>query len=335
LKALFPHVASMLASEGIVSPEQALKHDGYSGARITAIEQGGARYVLKRIRYADDWLMQVVGDAECREALFAASPLVDRLPHLVRTPTLTVARDGDGWAILMRDISPLLLSAQGVVQPPTTEVVLDALVAMHAVFWDDPLADAGFDVPGAREHLRFLGPDTGRKLLDEGRDFGLLRGWERFDALAPAPMSALVRRLFADPSPLLDALGRMPQTLLHGDAKLANMGIDGTTVWMFDWSFVRRAPVCAEVAWFLAVNSSRLPWSLDETIERYRARLAHALGPERWAATDWPSQRAAMFVVGLMLYGWGKALDADAGRPEELRWWCTGGDVAMRHFGWW
>ena len=38
-------------------------------------------------------------------------------------------------------------------------------------------------------------------------------------------MGDLVYRLLEDPRPLCAALGRYPQTLLHGDSKLANIGL--------------------------------------------------------------------------------------------------------------
>jgi hypothetical protein len=33
------------------------------------------------------------------------------------------------------------------------------------------------------------------------------------------------------------------------------------------------------------------------------------------------------------MYGWGKALDAEAGRPDELRWWCEGAIAGARVLG--
>lgn len=331
--ALAPDVPSLLASHGITGTDVPFASNGYSGARITAIEHEGARYLLKRVRLADDWIMQVVGDTACREARFAVSPLVARLPQRVRTPTLGAARDGDGFALLMRDIAPLLLPDDGPIPARTADIVLTALAEMHAAFWDDA-TDAGFDLSLTPGRITMTGPPVGAMLLDRGIDIGFARGWQRFDALAPSSVARVIRRLLEDPAPLLDLLARLPRTLLHGDAKFGNMGVDGDVLWLFDWAIVLRAPVAFELAWVLAVNSSRLPWSLDETIERYRAHLERALGATRFSDADWPAQQAATMLVGLMLYGWGKALDADAGRPQELAWWCEGAADALRRFGW-
>jgi hypothetical protein len=54
----------------------------------------------------------------------------------------------------------------------------------------------------------------------------------------------------------------------------------------------------------------------------------------RFGDAQWPVQAHALAVSGLLLYGWGKALDAEAGRPDELRWWCERAAEAARAFGW-
>src|SRR5581483_4817941 len=104
----------------------------------------------------------------------------------------------------------------------------------------------------------------------------------------------------------------------HGDFKFANVGLDAEAVWLIDWAVSMYAPVAVEIAWFLSVNSSRLPCTLDETIERYRAALAARLGTQRFAQAQWGVQRGVVAIWGLLVYGWGKALDAEAGRADEL-----------------
>ncbi|MDP9236523.1 MAG: phosphotransferase [Chloroflexota bacterium] len=322
MRDLYPDVASMLVAQGITASEIDFPNDGYSGARLTSVEQGGQRYVLKRMRYADDWMMRWVGDTTCRDAQFAASPLAERLPDAVRTPALAAAHDGDGWAILSRDITPIMLPKDGVVDDCMLDTVLRAAATMHAYFWEDPLADADFPLLGQREHLTIVSPASGAILVDEGKDFGVARGWELFRDRAPRAAADLAFALFADMTPLLRALDRLPHTLIHGDLKFGNAGVESERLWLIDWANVSRAPAGLEIAWFLAVNSSRLPCSLDEVLARYGRMLAEALGAPTFGAASWERQRAALAVCGLLLYGWGKALDAEDGRPDELAWWC-------------
>ena len=56
------------------------------------------------------------------------------------------------------------------------------------------------------------------------------------------------------------ALSRRPATLIHGDLKLANVGIGPTaTVELVDWQMVMVAPVAVELGWFLVSNVTSLP----------------------------------------------------------------------------
>ncbi len=332
---MLPDADSLLRAHGIDAPESPLAHNGFSGARLSSIVQAGERYVLKRMRYADDWIMRVTNDVACREAQFAASSLPERLPPGLTVPTLGAARDGDGYALLMRDVSHALLPESGIVSSATMDAVLQRLAEMHAAFWDDPLSDAPVDWLDANLRSMMLSPSTGHMLVEEGNDFGMARGWEMFERFATPDAARTTRALFEDAAPLNALLASLPRTLIHGDAKLANMApeADGT-LWLLDWALVSHAPVAFELAWFLTVNSSRLPWPLDGTIERYAGHLERALGRERFVLADWPRQQAAIALSGLLLGGWMKALDHEAGRPDELAWWCERATTATRGLGW-
>ena len=330
---LFPDVASLLAAHGIAGEEAPMITGGFSGARHSSLAQAGQRYVLKRLRYDDDWLMRLTHDTGCREAAFAASAIAMRLPAGVATPSLGASYDGDGRAILMRDIADLLLPDAVVVPARTMGMILAQIAEMHAAFWDDPMDAACVPWCGVADRLTLLSRKTGEMLAREGRDFGIERGWDAFDRLAPPPISDLVRALHADMTPLLRILDAFPNTLLHGDLKVGNFGVDDETLWMFDWSSVMVGCAAVDLALLLTMNSSVLPWGLDETIERYAAHLERALGAERFAVARWPAQRDVMMLSGLVYYGWGKALDAAAGRADELRWWCEGAASAAGRFG--
>jgi len=331
---MYPDVASLLRANGISAAESPLGvTGGFSGSSLTSLEQGGERYILKRMRSAGDWIMRVTSDTSCREAQLAASPLLERLPERVRVPSLGASRDGDGWLLLMRDISPLMLPDDGIVEPRVLQVILRAAAELHARFWDDPLTDARPWLTGTRERLLLLSPATGAALAADGVEFGIVGGWQAFERRTPRDAARLAARLFADITPLLDVLDSLPATLVHGDLKFGNAGIDGDVLWLIDWALAVRAPVAVEIAWFLGVNSSRLPWPLDDTINSYALMLDAVLGAARFESAAWERQRAAIFVCGLLMYGWGKALDAEAGRPDELRWWCEGAIAGARTLG--
>lgn len=218
------------------------------------------------------------------------------------------------------------------------DLFLAALAALHAAFWDDApsLDGAGVSWCGVLERLTLLSPARGDRLLAEGRDFGLTAGWQAFDRHAPAAARELVHALFRDPSPLAREAASLPQTLAHGDPKLANAAIDVASgvVWLFDWALVSRAPAALDLSWFPAVNTPQLPWPPDTALDRYAAHLRTALGDDGFAAAAWPRQRALAAVGTLLTMAWAKSLDHEAGRPHELAWVCEAGIAGARLLGW-
>ena len=94
-----------------------------------------------------------------------------------------------------------------------------------------------------------------------------------------------------------------------------------------DWQMVLRAPVAVELGWFLVANSSALALPPDAVLERYFAAAA-AFDPR--ALGDIEAQRDLTWIVGLLLRGWRKGLDADASHrlasgvaaTDDLAWWC-------------
>src|SRR6476661_7811832 len=83
-----------------------------------------------------------------------------------------------------------------------------------------------------------------------------------------------------------------------------------------------------ELGWFLVCNVAGLPLEPDATLERYRL-VANLPDDERWA-----TERDLAIIVGLLLRGWRKGYDADAGltlpsgwrAKDDLDWW---GDAAV------
>jgi hypothetical protein len=316
---LYPDVQSMFAAHGVTAREAAFEHDGYSHAVMTRIEQGDRRYVVKRVSRTDDWIIQMTSDHAMREAQIAASDVLAPLAPGLRSPSIAAARDGDGFALLMWDLAPHLAGGDGPVPAELFELILARIARMHARFWEKDLA-SGIGWCGLSERVLMLSEPAGRRLQDAGlMEFGFGAGWEAFHRAVAPDVSALVRRLHADPGPLIEAMRALPSTLLHNDVKTGNVAIEGETLWLFDWALAGGGPVGCELGWLLAVNSSRLPWTLDETLRRYAACLADA---QRAAlpAAGWERQRAVAYLVGLLLLGWGKTA-----QPAELQWWCERG----------
>lgn len=319
-------LADLLAEHGVEGvPEAPMQHDGWSGARITRLMRGdGARFVIKRDSLARDWIARATDDdPELREALLVrARP---RLPWPVTLPHLGVARDGEDVALLIPDVTDVLIRWEQPIDTATLERVLLALAALHREPWHAQLPGA-FPWTDRSRRLLLLTRPAAAAYDAAGLPFGarFRQGWDDFDRLVPPAVRDLIAGLTADPAPLFTALDRLPPAGLHGDLKLGNVGLaDDGTVPMIDWQMTMVAPAAVELGWFLVANVAGLPVEPDEVLERYRLAADHR-DDDAWAA-----QRDLAVIVGLFLRGWRKGLDTEAGvvhpngfaAATDLAWW--------------
>ena len=323
----YPPLAELLDRHGLSgAAEEPFEHDGWSGAALTRVRRGsdGARFVLKRDSLARDWIARVTGDVpDLREAtLVDAAPA---MPLPVRLPHLGVGRDGDDVVLLMPDLTGSLLRWEAPVTVEQLARVLGALAALHAEPWHRQLP-AGFPWTGLEDRLLLLTRKAAARYERDGIWVGerFRIGWDAFDRRVTPAARGLVDRLTLEPRPLARALGAGPVAGLHGDLKLGNVGLadDGTVV-LIDWQMTLVAPIAVELGWFLVCNVAGLPLPPDEVLGRYR--LAAGLD----ADDTWAMQRDLAIVVGLVLRGWRKGLDAEAGlvlptgasAQDDLEWW--------------
>lgn len=320
-----PDLASVLEAWGLAGvPELPLEHDGWSGALLTQLTRpDGARFVLKRDSVGRDWIARVTDDELLREAQFVhANPL---LPPPVGLPHLAIATDGDEIAELMPNLTGTLLRWEAPISVPALDRVLGALAALHRSPWQAQLPD-GFPWTDLRTRILMLTRPTAARYVEFGLPVGprFLQGWDLFDRLVRPPVRDLVAELAARPEPLLAALGGLPAAGLHGDLKIGNAGLDADgTVWMIDWQLTLVAPAAVELGWFLVCNVASLPLTPEAVLERYRV-LAGLDDDDAWHAT-WD----LAVLVGLLLRGWRKGIDTDAGvvypsgkaAAYDLAWW--------------
>jgi hypothetical protein len=257
-----------------------------------------------------------------------------------------------------------------VVAESTLDRVIDAVARLHAMPWADYRPTSpDWDWPWCplRERLLLLSRPSAERYRAEGLAVGdrFIGGWDAFDRLAPAAARSLIDGLATDPSALLAALDRLPRTGLHGDLKLANVALlDDGRIALIDWAMMMLAPIAVDLGWLLVSNSASLPVAPEAVLERYREAAERAAGawlpigppwlddgsksvgpelerlptsdlalpPRGLAPTigDWDAQVDLTWIVGLLLRGWRKGLDAEAGvvlgwgtpAAGDLAWWC-------------
>jgi phosphotransferase family enzyme len=309
-----------------------------------------------------DWIVRATRDIALREAFIAGSQI--RLVEPLVAPYFGTGSAGEAIAILMPDLSRELIAWEATVDDATVDLVLDAIARLHAMPWAEYKAtspDWAWPWCPLRERLLLLSRPSAELYRADGNPVGdrFLAGWDAFDRQAPMAARELITRLSDDPAPLLEALGRLPRTGLHGDLKLANVApLDDGRVALIDWQMMSLAPVAVELGWFLAANSSSLQRPPDELMAAYRASAVRAaseslrlgdawptvpsigppmernpdrLPPRGLDATigDWDAQLDLTWIVGLLLRGWRKGLDAEAGAllpsgvsaAADLAWW--------------
>jgi hypothetical protein len=297
-----------------------------SGARFEAVEVDGARCVVKYVHPDLDFTMRVSGDLGCRPRRVYELGLMDAAPELIDHAVLGAARwgrGGFGVALLMRDASAdLVPECDDALADEQHAAFLDHAAGLAARLWgwhddaDDPaLLPYRLRWSWFAPHLLATEADLG---FPEPVPRTALAGWSRFDRRAPADVAGAGAALLRDPAPLVEALLPTPSTLLHGDWKLSNLGTaaDGRTV-LLDWAYPGEGPVAHELAWYLALNRSRLPLGCtkEATCVAFEAALrAHGVDTAGW----WDRQLALCLLGALVQFGWEKALGDDA----ELGWWC-------------
>jgi hypothetical protein len=322
--AVFASVTDLIA--GATERTAMTEGAGKSGARLERVVIGGQPYVLKHLDLAQDWTMRASGCLRGAPLLAWERGLLARLPACFNQPIVGVApEDGDGpapsggCALLMRDVSPWLV-------PVTDEPIsldqhlrfLRHMAALHAAFWG-----CGSEcevVPVMHRYLE-LSPWLAYAEAAVGSAHLVPRlvgeGWPRLAEVAPAA-AAVVTPLARDPGPLVEALEGTPQTFVHSNWKLDNLGTDddGRTI-VLDWEQPGRGAPLSDLAWYLAINCRRLPQGKQDAIAAYRRALEeHGISTEAW----WDRQLALCLLGALVQFGWEKAL---GGYDEELAWWET------------
>jgi hypothetical protein len=303
---------------------------GNSGAALERVTlPDGTPGIAKRVVPGGDWLGRAVGGRAITAELWNAGVL-QRLPAAIETGIVDVEPDGEGWRILMRDLSGSLVAAEGPISRARHRVVMAAAAAMHAGFRGERLEGAitleghlGISSPAIADAER-AGSDVIPKQLETA--------WEAFAAAADDDVAGAILANLRDPGPLARALRAGGTTLVHGDLRDENLGFTDGRVVLLDWDIAGEGTPALEVAWYLCHDAWRTQATRDEMVEDFLI-----------AEGDAVSERDLDLglIAGLQLYGWifghSAVIHPDpaerAWAREELGWWVPRVRAALERTG--
>jgi hypothetical protein len=305
--------------------------EAFSGATLELVElRDGRRVVLKHLPAEGDWLTRAT-DGVGRVRWLWESGLLARIRPVVDHTILDV-RDADGHdVVIMRDARHDLLPPRVTVSRAVVRGLLTGLAAVHEASVHE--SDDSLCALGARYSM--FAPD--RHLDDPGPGAHPLgarigRGWELFAEHVDGDVVAAVFAIHRDPEPLARRLAGFPATLLHGDAKLENLGLSDGSLVAIDWGdLTGHGPREVDVGWLALKGAARIGCSPDEVFAGYEEAGGHALDPD---AVD------LVCVGSLAQMGFRFALGALASGPDppevaahQLKWWTARAAAALDRIG--
>ncbi len=301
--------------DGIKDREPFAGEWGRTGAKFErGVLADGTSVVIKHIT-PNDWLIAAAGG---KSHLFDAwqSGVFDRVPDQIDHTMLAMEEQGDEWICVMRDESVSMLEEGCVLSRDQSRRLIAAVDALHAEFW-------GEHVPGLslQEHYVVMTP-KGTAVADHVSPIPALqrRGWEMFGDVAPSDVTDVLRRLLDDPTPMVEEMKKHPMTLIHGDYRLHNLGLNDEKVVAIDWEIVGNAPPSVDIAWYLIISASRIDATREQVVDDYREIAADRFDSRAWDLAC---------IGALMWLGWNKAIDIVENPAPEIReqeradldWW--------------
>ena len=320
------------ASLGAVSvQEEPFSTVGFSGAthrRLVAMRPSGEtrRFVLKLCEPAREWTAVRTGDRVGREWSLLAERALDGVWEVFVSPFVAYAVEGGRFGLLMEDVGAHVFpDVREPIARAHEEELLAALARLHARFWRSPalsipwLARASSTselvLPAVLADTAALAlmPPPLRERLRLGWDAALVRLSARAAGVLRRP-ARIVHQTWVD----------LPQTLVHGDVKVANFApIPARGVAAFDWAMIGVGPSTTDLGWYLAINASRLARSKEAVIARYRELLERELGQGLDDAL-WARLEDVAVIYGARTMLWAKGAQV-----------ATGSDAAQAEWEWW
>jgi thiamine kinase-like enzyme len=304
---------------------------GFSGSVLERVKvklkSGITRnFILKSTRIEADWLSQRAKDQVGREAALLSESCLSGIWNIIHCPYVAFASENGEIGLLMDDFTDYLFpDVREPVDIKSEDLILDTIASLHASFWNSSEIKKTKWLMNPCNYLEVLAPgehksDKYAPPPDKIRN-SMREGWNIAMQLLPAE----IKNILVKPAKeIFEPWKDLPVTLLHGDAKIANMAImPAGKVVVFDWTYVGCGPCGIELGWYLAVNSTRLARTKEDIISKYRSYLELHL---KFSINEktWSKITELAIMTGTMMMLWNKALGYHAGTQrgrDEWEWW--------------
>ena len=305
--------------------------EAFSAARLERVVLPAGRcVVLKHLPPEGDWLTRGTDGAGRVRRLWESGLLVSIGRHVDHT-ILDVRTIDDHDVVVMRDASGDLVPSRVRVSRSTSRALLTGLATLHDALEGE--SSEGLCPIGARYAMfapTFHSPGSGpgaHPLADR-----ILQGWDLFAQHVDRDIAAAVFAVHDDPSPLGLRLARFSPTLLHGDAKLENLGLNPHGLVAIDWGDLTGfGPREIDIAWFALKGAARIGCHPDEIFADYEATTGRPMEPEALdlACVGSLAQMGFRFALGAFASG-PNAPDVVA---SQLTWWTARVSAALDRLG--
>ncbi len=292
---LAPHCLSELTGANIrtVRLRPLSDREGVSGNQLLAVEtDNNARFILKRMSLERDWIMRASNDHQCRSVTLWQTGVLDQLQPELSHAIIGCARDDNGWAILMQDVSRGLLPWDRHIDATANESILRAMACQHARFWDAPsLTQPELGLCTLPELIAVTTPGP---FVPDLYKIGL----DLLPQVFEPDVANILRQLTIDPQPLCSALACYPHTLVHGDYKVTNLAWNVSPQLQLaglDWQLAAVGLPTLDLGWYVSGFSHSFPAPPARCIERYHEHLVSLLG-SRFDERRWQP----MLALGLL-----------------------------------
>jgi hypothetical protein len=293
-------------------------------------------YVIKRLRRDKDWVMEATNDYHWRAIAIWQQGLLGRLPEEIAHGVIACSVDEDGYAILMHNVSQDLLPEDTPLSKKDNAFVLEALAAFHAAFWEDSRLDnQKLNLCKPEDFFAHTSVTRAQRMAQKNPSFVLdmiIEGRRLVPKFVDVDMAELMYDLVHDPTPLCAALERYPQTLVHSDVRVANLGLERgkrPRLIVLDWARqTRTVPAVDLIYYLISIGPSSFPTPFEKNIELYRQHLAQRLGgrfDESWWQPQLELSLLGTFSTMACFMAWGaQHSDDEVSRVEhreDLRYW--------------